>query len=528
MDKLSLKQLQFGKTDAFNELKELGYEWFVKSFFLYEKYEINSFLKGQSYYICGEKGTGKTAMLRYIQCLLAENPINLIIPIRFKSEFDSEDKKSMLRATSNVKEITAEGLEDFKDDSDAVSVWQVYILNKIFSSIDDFGEYDLFESSRELDEIKKLLKVVYPEYKSKIVPQIKRGNLTINANILKILDAQLQLEIGITNSAGTISFNRIAKTIINKFSKLKHKDNEVYVIFDELELSIHSPKEHQRDIKLVRDLIIAIDRLNEICKLNYYRIHIMASVRTEVIKSVHAAGYEINKSIEDYGVIMSWYQKGGSYEENKLLKLIENKIIASEEINGITAHGDIWEKYFPPKINGISTKRYILNYSWMHPRDIVRLMNQVLRQCDNETKFTQEMFDRALKGYSSASWTEIVEGLCLKYTSQELAVIKQILTNIEVPFDFTTLSEKIKRLCEIDIEYLKFKESHNLREILVDLFEFGVIGNTGQRMIFKFMEDDDLALTEDMMIHKPLRNFFAVKSRKASHKDIYEDESENE
>lgn len=40
-------------------------------------------------------------------------------------------------------------------------------------------------------------------------------------------------------------------------------------------------------------------------------------------------------------------------------------------------------------------------------------------------------------------------------------------------------------------------------------------------MIFKFMEDDDLAITEDMIIHKPLRNFFAVKSRSKEMVDIY-------
>ena len=42
-------------------------------------------------------------------------------------------------------------------------------------------------------------------------------------------------------------------------------------------------------------------------------------------------------------------------------------------------------------------------------------------------------------------------------------------------------------------------------------------------MIFKFMEDDDLAVTEDMIIHKPLRNFFAVKSRPNQKMDVYEE-----
>lgn len=521
-NRLSLKQIKFGKTDAFNELKEFGADWFTRAFFSYERYELESFIEGSSYYICGEKGTGKTTMLRYLQCKLSEDPSTLIIPIRFKSDLDSEDKKSFVRAATNVKEITAEGWNEFKDDSDAVIVWQIYILNKFFSTYSHSGAYEFFEENKEFDEINKLLKVVYPEFEEKIVPKIKRGQLNLNTNNIKFLDAKLQLEIGVESPSSTISFNRIAKKIIHKFSTLHFKGNKAYIIFDELELSIRSQKEHQRDIKLVRDLIIAIDRLNEICKTNGFDIHIIGSIRTEVIKSVHSAGYEINKSIEDYGVTISWYQRGGNYEDNRLLKLIENKIIACEEMCGITEHGDIWKKYFPDRINGVTTKKYILNYSWMHPRDIIRLMNGVLRQHNDEMIFTQEMFDRAMKSYSSASWGEIIEGLSLKYSADDIAIIKRILTNIEVPFTFQFISTRLNELGTIDLKIEDFKRRHNLNDILDDLFDFGVVGNTGQRMIFKFMEDDDLALTEDMMIHKPLRNFFGVKSRvKSNNSDIY-------
>ncbi|MGN0590480.1 P-loop ATPase, Sll1717 family, partial [Ruminococcus sp.] len=189
----------------------------------------------------------------------------------------------------------------------------------------------------------------------------------------------------------------------------------------------------------------------------------------------------------------------------------------------IIEHGNIWDKYFPKTINGIETKRYILNYSWMHPRDIVRLMNTVLKQCSNEVKFTQEMFDRALKDYASASWIELKEGLSLKYSSDELTLIKLILTKLQMPFTFQSISDRIKQLAELDDRFISFSQRNKTRDILNDLFEFGVIGNSGQRMVFKFMEDDDLSLTENMIIHKPLRNFFAVQSWDRSEIDIYKE-----
>ena len=521
---LNISDLTFGKTDAFNELKEFGPKWFVRAFFPYEKYEIDSFINGNSYYICGEKGTGKTALLRFLQCRLSDDPNNVIIPIRFKTEFDVEDKKAMINIASNIKETTAEGVDDFRDDTDTVSVWQIYIINQLLEKCaDSNAEYQVFEESMELSQLRQLLRILYPDHRNKIVPKLKRGQLSVSANIMKVVDAQLQIEIGFEGSTSSISFNRVVKSTIAKFQRLKFLNNKVYILFDELELSVKSPKEHKRDIQLVRDLIIAIDRMNEICKLSGYDIHTIASIRTEVIHSVHAAGYEINKSIEDYGVILSWYQKGGDYRDNKLLKLVENKIVATEEERGIMDHGDIWERYFPETINGIETKKYILNYSWLHPRDIVRLMNEVVRQSNLETKFTQEAFDRAMRSYSKKSWSEIAEGLILKYHNEDLETIKLILTNCEVPFTYAYLMQRIRSLSEIYPDIEKFYQKNNLRNVLIDLFEFGVIGNTGQRMVFKFMEDDDLAMTEDMIIHKPLRNFFCVKSRSKTRVDLFED-----
>lgn len=520
MDRLPIKKLKFGKTDAFNELVEFGDEWFTKSFFAFEKYRISQFISGERYYICGEKGTGKTALLRFLQCDLSRNPENLIIPIRFKTDLDSEDKKGINRA-ANIKDVVAENIEDFSNAPDAVNVWEIFIINKLFSSYETDGEYHLFCESKELDSIKKLLKLVYPEPKNKIVPVLKHGNLNLSANVLNLIDAELQLEIGVKQSS-PISFSSVAKAILKYFSKLSFDKNTAYILFDELELSMRSTKEHNRDISLIRDLILAINHLNEICKLNGYKVHIVTSLRTEVISSVQNAGYEINKCIEDYGIILTWYQRGGTYENNKLIQLIENKIKACEEMNGIFDHEDVWKKYFPEYINNTETKKYILNYSWMHPRDIVRLLNLVCDQAQDETFFTQEMFDRALKQYSKSSWNEICEEMCLKYSPSEIETIKQSLIKLEMPFTFQSFSEHLEQLSQIDEEYAALKKKHNIKEILVDLFKYGIIGNSGQKMVFKFMEEDDLSITEPMIIHTPLRNFFSVKFSGRGRYNLYD------
>ncbi len=86
--------------------------------------------------------------------------------------------------------------------------------------------------------------------------------------------------------------------------------NNVWILFDELELSVQSKKMNKRDIQLVRDLILAIERLNNVCRHRNFPIHVIAAIRSEVINSVYSAGYEINKSVEDFGKEITWYIRG--------------------------------------------------------------------------------------------------------------------------------------------------------------------------------------------------------------------------
>lgn len=510
-NQLNLNEIYFGKIDAYNELQEYGSELFKKSFLQYEKYKMEDFIFGRKYFVCGNKGTGKTAFLKYLECILSDDPEKLIIPIRFKSDFDVEDKKLFRNAASNIKEevineINTENQKNF------VLVWQVFLINKIFQAMDS-GEFLTFLENDELTLITKLLKCLYGESKSKLMPRLTKGYAKVNGSLLKGINAELKVDIEFNEEMTNVNFNKAAKKILSLFKKLEFYKNQVYVIFDELELSVKSKKENERDIELVRDLILAVDKLNNICKTNGYEIRLIASVRNEVINSVLSSGYEINKSIEDYGINVTWYQKGGDYGDSPLLKLIENKIIASEKQKGINEHEDVWDKYFPDYINDMKVKKYILNYSWNRPRDVIRMLGLVQQYSGVSKKFTQEMFDRAMQDYSEKSWNEIVEELRLTYSDNDIKAIKKIFTNVEVPFSFSYLSKRIRKLGEI-YDYVElFAKKYKLIDVLEKLFDWGVIGNSGQRMVFKFLGDRDLAPTENMIIHKPLRNFFAVKSK---------------
>ena len=75
--KLQLRDLFVGKTDAKNELIENNdktKKLFCDSFLIPENINIEDFYNGKRYYITGLKGTGKTALLHYIDLQMKNNP----------------------------------------------------------------------------------------------------------------------------------------------------------------------------------------------------------------------------------------------------------------------------------------------------------------------------------------------------------------------------------------------------------------------------------------------------------------------
>ena len=61
---------------------------------LLPKYHIDDFLSGSRFFVCGKKGTGKSALLKYLECHFLKDESNLVFPIRFKSEIEQVDKDS--------------------------------------------------------------------------------------------------------------------------------------------------------------------------------------------------------------------------------------------------------------------------------------------------------------------------------------------------------------------------------------------------------------------------------------------------
>lgn len=523
MGRLKFKDLYLGKIDAYNEFLEFGSEVCSNVFFEYPNLDLHKIVDGSIYYICGDKGTGKTMLLKYIETRMQKNEEPTFTEfVRFKKDVD-EDQRNQIKRASLPSQPFEEVVEKNIPTDIAINcvlAWQVYLIKLIVFRL-LHTEYGVFERDDEnWKQLNILLNSIYNDadetnITKRILPKVKKGNIELNVGKYGKIDFELEWT---DSEKKTATFNSIGKKILDLYTKLIPTENKIYILIDELELSLKRTKSYERDITLIRDLIFAIQYTSEISKENGFPVYLIAAVRNEVYKNVQAKGMEINKTIHDFGVQISWQQHAGDISNHPLLQMLEKRIRYSEIKAGLVPTENVWQDYFVQFIgnNRIDVRKYILDQTWFKPRDIIRMFTAIQSVRGEKTIADQETFDTIRKDYSSESWTEFEESLTAKYSNVEVDGMRQALTGISIPFELKDFIAQMDGKADTftEVETLK-NGQHKPNQILRDLYDLGVIGNYGKVPRFVFKGDRDIDPMAPLTIHYPLVRFFRASMKRA-------------
>ena len=507
-----LKDLYVMKVDAKQELDNLNspeaLERFKQSIFVPSGVNIDSLLDGDRYFLTGEKGAGKTAMLIYT-ALKAEELFNAERAFIIFKEFSQEEKNDY----SDLARITSYDQNTITTQDDYEFVWwwlfHCSIANAISSSTKE-----IFINNEYLDLYMAAVQALSsnPRGDKRRMPIITKDGY---------VEASLTVPVGgvLINLGGKINFE---KSPINKnqvrfsthihelnrlFQMLDAGESQLYVIVDEMNLSTRNAEEYQRDIYMIRDLIIAIERFNVFSKGSHSNVRVIGSVRNEVITSVQSRGKEINKSIESYGIPIDWTQYREDSLKHPLIKLLINFFRMSGKSQGnvqILTDEEIYYKWVDEKIFYKPSYDLIRNYTLYRPRHVVRLLNLMKLTCPNSSKITNATFSEISRRYSSECWSEITEELSLYYSTKELIIIKEWLTGM--PY-LTNRSQMYTKACTNWTAGVSKELLSKFDDLLRDLYRVGVIGNINrmttpviQRWYFRGFEtiSTDMAI----QIHK--------------------------
>lgn len=515
---MNLSDIYLGTTDAKNELLTNSPEEmsrFKKMYVVPPSLIISKYINHSKYFITGLKGTGKTALLRYISIVLDEEKNTTSKFILFKSEVSEETKKDFTKA-SRIEEVI-ENSSEF-DGNDFENVWRWFIY-RVISNMIIQGGIEPFQKNENLFNFHAIMRSERTEDKektlfSKLIPTIRKGNIEISKDPKLMLDFDWD-----SNGIARVNFNKIIQDVDSLFESLLPSLDGINIFFDELELNYTTKKQYQRDSRLLRDLIITIERINSISKKNGFKVCLFAAIRSEVLNSVESLGKEINKPLTDFGTDIVWNRAGVDSIQQPLLHIVEQRINNSREEHGLDllTPSELWESYFPKSIHHKKPQTYLLHNSWYRPRDIVRLLLSSQESYPENDVFTIQSLEAIRKRYSSACWVELTEELKAKYKSEEINGIKHILYGYVQISTIQEISSHAENVSRSYSETKSLLEKNSMTEILTDLYRIGVIGNctndgqTGKRRFrFSFRGDDDILLGQSIYIHNALKAHLSI------------------
>lgn len=484
---LKIGDIYAGKPDAGDEIKECGYEEFANIFIHPTGVNIGrlaSTTYGTPFFIMGDKGTGKTALLHFLEkqvCGLDSSACTSFIsferdfpkPQRDKMEMISQ---SLFTSVTIDKSITSKG-ENVECDFSYIWRWQLY--QKL---IDDNEKFNggLFDADNAWN---------------KFVSEINKTNKTIDKGKM-FLPAKITLSATTNQMAGTVtqgikiepldlsqsgfqatkSYGEFVKVINNAdhyFSEVKRTDVPFYIFIDELEAYRGKQPSFYRDLRMIRDLLFTVKNLNGVLGDG---TKIICSVRPEILNAINrfVESKQLHKIMQGYDERLTWEHTNTNSFSHPIIGVLLRRIQSAEEKNDNSSITEkkIINKWFVPQVYNKHICTYILDNTWHKPRDIVRML--LAAQSKNSREFTifnQNTFETFMPAYSKQCLIEVREEMHALYTAEEIEDIFNCLQGFKKLFTF----EEIKKRAETMFPASAF--ATDTLKVLRDMYRAGVVGN---------------------------------------------------
>lgn len=510
---LKLRDLRIGKVDGKHEyltpLNERD-EHLFDAFLVPEAVEPSRFNNADIYFVEGFRGTGKTSLLRWHaeNCRRAGELTDFIL---FKTDLTEAQRLQISNEVgiswADVDPKQMEISQDFK------SAWTWFILHKIGELLKELPEVAKEgEQQGNLAKIYRLLGLNEDGVFRKVIgflPKLEGASLKIKAD-LPFFEAELGGDFRFVGDQGQTTLDALVNIVTKHICKIKIKKG-IRLYFDELEAFFHTPEQHRRDQRMVRDLIFSIAALNEKFRNAKSSIHIAAAVRSEVIDAMGALGQEVDRLVHDKGFLISWFHANRSIS-HPLLQIIKRKIEASEKILAKEITKKPFEVYFPASVGGKSFEAFILDSSFYKPRDIVWRLSLAQKLFPNETKFSENILHETEIEYSSKLWDEVRYELGATYSDTEVDALEMVIAGGSSMFDLSDIEHRFSHAENTSPTIKTLLIRRNVREILNDLYRLGAIGNSYRvgtssadiRFRWAFRGDPNLLVDKRMLIHPAL------------------------
>ncbi|WAJ22084.1 P-loop ATPase, Sll1717 family [Lacrimispora xylanolytica] len=518
-----IKDIYAGKPDAKDEINTEGYDQFLRSFIVPRNFDINSLINDTFCFISGYKGIGKTALLYYLDEYIKNDDCSTCSSfVFFKGDYSDIKKQEMESISKRLVSFISISDDVVIDGSDFEYIWRWLFYRRIWEDNIEC-KFGLFVTDETWEKFAKgISKISCITTKRKLsIPQKLKFRIPFTDPGSGItMTPETELDFTSLKSAETNAYRQFVKIIDELdmlFPQLVRSSKPYYIFVDELEAYYGDEAIFKRDLKLIRDLIFTVKKLNSLMSgFKTGKTKIICSIRTEILNAINRfiVTKELNKVTSGFDIPLVWDYTNTNSFEHPILKILSKRISNAESENGYDlTERELILKWFPEKIHDIEAANFILNNSWCKPRDIVRLiLSAKACLCSTNSSFNQTTFDMLQKRYSIESLNEIREEMRALYSPDQINTIITCLTGFRVAFSMTDIAARVSQYFRGSIL------EENLSNVLMDLYRLGLIGNfsrASKSYRWQHKGDDGLIISDEwsMMVHYALQSALSVSNR---------------
>lgn len=341
---LKIQDLVFGFNDAENYKRRENKNFLNKVFFRTE--ELDKLCEKNTFFLIGEKGTGKTAYAVYLS---------------------NNDYKETLSTVKYIRETDYQKFlqmkkRDYLTLSDYIDIWKVIIyllLSKEIADNEPVGFLD-YPKSIKFRNINSALEEYYARaFSPEIVNAIKFVERSKIAAELISKHAKAggeeSDEITFSESLFQINLMYVQKKFEEAFASLKLKKNHLLFI-DGIDIR-PSHIEYDDYLDCVKGLANAVWAINNDIfpqiKDSPGRLKVVLLVRPDIFDSIGLQNR--NNKIRDNAVLLNWNTTYKNHRNSKIFEMAA-KLLGAQQ-NPVVEYAQAWDYYFPYTIENKSTNK---------------------------------------------------------------------------------------------------------------------------------------------------------------------------
>ena len=410
----NLKDLIIPLGDAENYRQRSDKSFFNDVYFRTEF--LDQLLEPKKYFLCGEKGTGKTAMAVYLH----------------NNNYKDTKADHVFIRNTEIRELQSLRKSGRLSLPDMQLLWETTLLLRVARQVDaQVLANGWIERHSLLRGVKSTLERYYEERQN---PEIK-----IDIEVLKNWELAGKLAANGAEAGGRAS--------VKKGEKFAHYRDLVYAVNAELKKAIEKAKFGRRIIILLdgldnrhedtapkeyadtlSSLGAAVWSLNadffSSIRDTVYRPKIVLLMRPEVVEMIGLSNAPLK--MRDNGVTLNWIiNDEARYRESKLFNLIDH-VLAMQQLQVAVAQiGFSWDHYFPYKESSIESFPLMLRKTYHRPRDLLTYISFMQESVNAGGAFSLRDFGNSEveRKFSEHLLSEIRNGLELTVSRDERDLI---------------------------------------------------------------------------------------------------------